>query len=64
VAVVAWHGHPYLAVWSLEFFCVMWEGVLLCVCVSSERLKLMPEVLQLQETGESPIFEVVVGMRK
>ena len=24
----------------------------------------MPEVLQMQETGESPVFEVVVGMRK
>ena len=24
----------------------------------------MPEVLQLQETGKSPVFEVVVGMRK
>ena len=35
-----------------------------CVYVSSERFYLTTEVLQPQETGKLPAFEVVVGMRK
>jgi len=63
VAAVAWCGHLFLVAWSLEFLVWCGRGVC-CVYVSSERFYLMPEVLQPQETGRFPIFEVVVGVRK